>query len=95
MGSHWHKITNGTINYMGLGVMIFRRGIDITWGIGWVVLGPGIALAYLCPKMALGWRLVPFNGPKYARAIPGPKTGHPMPQVMSIPRLKIITPSPI
>jgi hypothetical protein len=75
MGSHWHKITNGTINYMGLGVMIFRRGIDITWGIGWPVLGPGIALAYLGAKMPLGWRLVAFNGPKYARAIPGPKTG--------------------
>ena len=75
MGSHWHKITNGTINYMGLGIMIFRRGIDITWGIGWPVLGPGIALAYLGAKMPLGWRLVAFNGPKYARAIPGPKTG--------------------
>ena len=34
------KITiNGTINYMGRGVMIFRRGIDITRGIGWPVLG--------------------------------------------------------
>ena len=44
------KLTiNGTINYMGLGVMIFRRGIDITWGVGWVVLGPGIAQAYLGP----------------------------------------------
>ena len=63
MGSHWHKITNGTINYMGLGIMIFRRGIDITWGIGWPVLGPGIALAYLGAKMPLGWRLVAFNGP--------------------------------
>jgi hypothetical protein len=107
MGSHWHKITNHTIDYMGLGFMIFRRGIDITWGIGWVVLkvspvlGRGIALAYLCPKMAIGWRLVPFNGPKYARAIPGPKTGStfnrtlPIPRVMSIPCLKIITPRPI
>ena len=42
-------------------------------------------------------RLVPFNGPKYARAIPGPKTGStfnttlPMARVMSIPRIKIIT----
>ena len=62
-------------------VMILIWGLDITWAIGRVVLkvlpvlGPGIALGYLGPKMALGWRLVPFNGPKYARAIPGPKTG--------------------
>ena len=40
---------NHTINYMGRGVMIFRRGIEITRGIGWVVLGPGIARAYLGP----------------------------------------------
>ena len=50
--------------------MILRREIHITWVIVIVVLkvspvlGPGIALAYLGPKMALGWRLVPFNGPK-------------------------------
>ena len=39
----WHKITNGTINYMGLGIMIFRRGIDITRGIGglfWALESP-------------------------------------------------------
>ena len=83
--------------------MILRREIHITWVIVIVVLkvspvlGPGIALAYLGPKMALGWRLVPFNRPKYARAIPGPKTGStfnttlPMARVMSIPRIKIIT----
>ena len=41
-------------------VMILRRDIHITWGIAIVVLkvspvlGPGIALAYLGPKMALG-----------------------------------------
>ena len=46
---------NHTIDYMGRVVMIFRRGIDITRGIGWVllkvkpVLGPGIARAYLGP----------------------------------------------
>ena len=40
--------------------MILRWEIHITWGIGIVVLkvspvlGPGIALAYLGPKMALG-----------------------------------------
>ena len=73
--------------------MILRREIDITWGIGRVVLkvlpvlGPGIALAYLGPKMALGWRLVLFNGPKYARAIPGPKTGSTFNTTIAIPRV--------
>ena len=42
---------NHTVDYMGRGFMIFRRGIDITRGIGRVllkvepVLGPGIARA--------------------------------------------------
>ena len=34
---------NGTINYMGQGIMIFRRGIDITRGIGglfWALESP-------------------------------------------------------
>jgi len=34
---------NGTINYMGRGIMIFRRGIDITRGIGglfWALESP-------------------------------------------------------
>ena len=40
---------NHTVDYMGQGFMIFMRGIDITQGIGRVllkvepVLGPGIA----------------------------------------------------
>ncbi len=41
-----HKITNGTINYMGLGIMIFRRGIDRTRGIGglfWGWVGGGLS----------------------------------------------------
>ena len=66
---------NGTINYMGRGIMIFRRGIDITWGIGWPVLGPGIARAYLGPLNATRRQPSGIFAPKYARAIPGPKTG--------------------
>jgi hypothetical protein len=85
MGSHWHKITNGTINYMGLGIMIFRRGIDITWGIGWPVLGPGIALAYLGAKMPLGWRLVAFNGPNTLGRFQGPKQASNTPRNVNPP----------
>ena len=92
---------NHTIDYMGRGVMIFRRRIDITRGIGWVVLGPGIARVYLGPLNGTRCQPSAIFGHKYARAIPRPKTGetfnttHPIPQVMSIPRLKIIKPSPI
>jgi len=98
---------NHNIDYMGRGIMIFRRGIDITRGIGWVVLkvepvlGPGIARAYLGPLNGTRRQPSAIFGHKYARAIPRPKTGetfnttHPIPQVMSIPRLKIIKPSPI
>ena len=64
---------NHTIDYMERGIMIFRRGIDITRGIGWVVLkvepvlGPGIARAYL--GLLNGTRRQPraILGPKYAR----------------------------
>jgi len=44
---------NQTVDYMALGFMIFMRGLDITWGIGRVllkvspVLGPEIASAML------------------------------------------------
>ena len=31
---NWEITINGTINYMWRGIMIFRRGIDITRGIG-------------------------------------------------------------
>jgi hypothetical protein len=46
-----HKNTNQTVDYMVLGFMIFMRGLDITWGIGRVllkvepVMGPEIARA--------------------------------------------------
>jgi len=33
-----HKNTNQTVDYMVLGFMIFMRGLDITWGIGRVLL---------------------------------------------------------
>ena len=83
--------------------MILRRDIHITWGIAIVVLkvepvlGPGIARAYL--GLLNGTRRQPraILGTKYARAIPGPKTGETfnttiaIPQVMWISRLKIIT----
>ena len=39
----WLLTINGTINYMGRGIMIFRRGIDITRGIGglfWALESP-------------------------------------------------------
>ena len=60
-----------TINLRGIYtapcVMIFMRGIDITRGIGRVLL-----------------KVEPVLGPEIARTLP-------MPQVMSIPRIKIIT----
>ena len=82
--------------------MILRGEIHITRGIAIVVLkvepvlGPGIARAYL--GLLNGTRRQPraILGPKYARAIPGPKTVETfnttitITQVMWISRLKII-----
>ena len=51
---------------MGRGVMIFRWGIDITRGIGWPVLGPGIARAYLGPLNATRRQPSGIFAPKYA-----------------------------
>jgi len=71
---------------MGRGFMIFMRGVDITRGIGRVLLKVSPVLG---PEIAL------------ARAIPGPKTGEtfnptlPMACVMSRPRIKIIKPRAI
>ena len=36
--THWHKITNPTVDYMGWCFVIFLRGIVITWGVGRVRL---------------------------------------------------------
>ena len=56
-----------------------------------ICLGRGIKTEYLGPKMALGWRLVPFNRPKYARAIPGPKTGSTFNTTITITRVMWIS----
>ena len=47
--------------------MIFRRGIDITRGIGWPVLGPGIARVYLGPLNATRRQPSGNFAPKYAK----------------------------
>ena len=47
--------------------MIFRRGIDSTRGIGWVVLGPGIARAYLGPLNGMRRQPSAIFGHKYVR----------------------------
>ena len=55
--------------------MIFRRGIDITRGIGWVVLkvkpvlGPGIARAYLGPLNGTRRQPSAIFGHKYAKQV--------------------------
>ena len=76
------KLTiNHTVDYMGRGFMIFRRGIDITRGIGRdllkvePVLGPGITRAYLGPLNGTRRQPSVILGHKYARAISRPKTG--------------------
>jgi len=62
---------NHTVDDMVRGFMIFMRGIDITWGIGRVllkvepVLGPGIARAYLGPLNGTRRQPSAILGPKY------------------------------
>ena len=74
-------------------IMILRREIHIKRVIVIVVLkvepvlGPGIARAYL--GLLNGTRRQPraILGPKYARAIPGPKTGETFNTTIAIPQV--------
>ena len=66
---------------MALGFMIFMRGLDITWGIGRVLLKVEPVLG---PRVRFG----PKTGETFKPTLP-------MAQVMSRPCIKIIKPSAI